>query len=92
MLSISYDTDTLTVTFSIFNCYCFNRIWYQGHNTCDHIDGITIDPEDDMFIACALNGDADYIVSQDLHLQNIKHFQRIQIIDATTFVNKIVIK
>ncbi len=54
-----------------------------------HIDGITIDPEDDMFIACALEGDADYIVSRDPHLRNIKHFQRIQIIDATTFVNKI---
>ncbi|MCD4719611.1 MAG: putative toxin-antitoxin system toxin component, PIN family [Desulfobacula sp.] len=53
-----------------------------------HIDGISLDPEDDMFIACALEGNADYIVSRDPHLRNIKHFQRIQIIDATTFVNK----
>lgn len=54
-----------------------------------HIDGITLDPKDDMFIACALEGDADYIVSRDPHLRNIKHFQRIQIVDATMFVNKI---
>jgi putative PIN family toxin of toxin-antitoxin system len=53
------------------------------------IDGITLDPKDDMFIACALEGDADYIVSRDPHLRDIKHFQRIQIIDATTFVNKV---
>ena len=53
------------------------------------IDGITEDPKDDMFIACALEGRADYIVSRDPHLRNIKHFQGIQIIDATTFVDKI---
>ncbi len=54
-----------------------------------HISGITLDPEDDMFIACALEGDADYILSRDPHLRNIKHFQRIQIIDVTAFVNKV---
>lgn len=53
------------------------------------VKGITADPKDDMFIACALEGKADYIVSRDPHLRNIKHFQRIQIIDATTFVEKI---
>ncbi len=53
------------------------------------IEGITEDPEDDMFIACALEGNADYIVSRDPHLRNIKHFQGVQIIDATTFVEKV---
>jgi len=53
------------------------------------VSGIALDPEDDMFIACALEGDADYIVSRDPHLRDIKHFQRIQIIDVTTFINKI---
>lgn len=54
-----------------------------------NIDGITEDPKDDMFIACALEGKADYIVSRDPHLRNIKHFQGIQIIDATMFISKI---
>jgi uncharacterized protein len=53
------------------------------------IDGITEDPKDDMFIACALEGKTDYIVSRDPHLRNIKHFHGIQIIDASTFINKI---
>jgi len=52
-------------------------------------DRITDDPTDNKFLACALEGKADYIVSRDPHLRNIKHFQGIQIIDATTFINKI---
>ncbi len=53
------------------------------------INDITEDPKDDMFIACALEGKAHYIVSRDPHLRNIKHFQRIQIIDASMFVRKV---
>jgi uncharacterized protein len=53
-------------------------------------DRLTDDPTDNKFLACALEGQADYIVSRDPHLRNIKHFQGIQIIDATTFVDKIV--
>jgi len=53
------------------------------------INGVTEDPNDDMFIACALEAEADYIVSRDPHLRNIKHYRRIQIIDATTFIEKV---
>ena len=53
------------------------------------INGITEDPNDDMFIACAMEADADYIVSRDPHLRNIKHYRRIQIIDASTFIEKV---
>lgn len=53
------------------------------------VKDITEDPKDDMFIACALEGNADYIVSRDPHLRNIKHYQGIQIIDATTFISKV---
>ena len=52
-------------------------------------DRITDDPTDNKFLACALEGKADFIVSRDPHLRNIKHFQGIQIIDATTFISKI---
>ena len=53
------------------------------------INGISEDPNDDMFIACAMEGDAQYIVSRDPHLRNIKHYRGIQIIDATTFIEKV---
>lgn len=52
-------------------------------------DRLTSDPTDNKFLACALEGQADYILSRDPHLRNLKHYQGIQIIDATTFVNKI---
>ena len=39
-------------------------------------------------LACALEAEADYIVSGDNHLLEIKHFQKIQIVDANAFVKK----
>ena len=50
---------------------------------------ITKDPRDNKFLACALEGGARYIVSGDHHLQEIKHFHGIQIVDARTFVQKL---
>lgn len=52
-------------------------------------DRITDDPTDNKFLACALEGRADYILSRDPHLRNLKHYQGIQILDATTFLKKI---
>jgi predicted nucleic acid-binding protein len=40
-------------------------------------------------LACALEKKADYIVSRDPHLRNIKHYHGIQIVDATTFIEKV---
>lgn len=50
---------------------------------------IKVDPTDNMFLACALEGKADYIVSRDPHLRDLKHYQTIQIIDATSFIEKV---
>jgi len=36
-------------------------------------DRIADDPTDNKFLACALEGKADYIVSRDPHLRNLKH-------------------
>lgn len=52
-------------------------------------DRITDDPTDNKFLACALEKNADYIVSRDPHLRNIKHFHGIQIVDAKTFIEKV---
>jgi putative PIN family toxin of toxin-antitoxin system len=52
-------------------------------------DKIVADPTDNKFLACALEKKADYIVSRDPHLRNLKHFHGIQIVDATTFINKV---
>jgi putative PIN family toxin of toxin-antitoxin system len=52
-------------------------------------DKIVDDPTDNKFLACALETQADYIVSGDNHLLFLKHFQRIQIVDAVTFIKKV---
>jgi putative PIN family toxin of toxin-antitoxin system len=52
-------------------------------------DKIVDDPTDNKFLACALEKKADYIVSRDPHLRNLKHFHGVQIIDATTFIEKV---
>jgi putative PIN family toxin of toxin-antitoxin system len=52
-------------------------------------DRITDDPTDNKFLACALEKNADYIVSRDPHLRNIKHFHGVQIVDAKTFIKKV---
>lgn len=52
-------------------------------------DKITDDPSDNIFLACALEGKADYIVSRDPHLRNLKQFHGIKIIDVTSFLERI---
>ena len=42
-----------------------------------------------MFLACALEAKADYIVSGDKHLREIKHFHGVRIVDVKTFVEKV---
>jgi len=54
-----------------------------------HTDKIADDPTDNKFLACALEKKADYIVSRDPHLRNLKHYHGIQIVDGTTFINKV---
>lgn len=52
-------------------------------------DRIKDDPTDNKFLACALEAKADYIVSGDNHLLELKHYQGIQIVDARTFIRKV---
>ena len=52
-------------------------------------DKIIVDPDDNKFLACALEAKADFIVSGDNHLLEIKHYHGIQIVDAKSFIKKI---
>lgn len=38
------------------------------------------DPKDNMFLACALEGRADYLITGDPHLGNLKYYHGIQIV------------
>jgi putative PIN family toxin of toxin-antitoxin system len=52
-------------------------------------DRIVEDPTDNMFLACAMEGKAEFIVSRDPHLRNLKRFQGIEIVDVRTFVERV---
>jgi uncharacterized protein len=53
------------------------------------IDRIIKDPTDNKFLACALEAKADYIVSGDKHLRDLKHFHGVKITDVKTFIEKL---
>lgn len=44
------------------------------------------DPDDDKIVACALEAGADYIISGDPHLLNLKHYRNIQIVTPKAFL------
>jgi putative PIN family toxin of toxin-antitoxin system len=47
---------------------------------------VTDDPDDDKFFAAALEGGAEYIVSGDPHLLEIKEYQSIKILAPAKFL------
>jgi putative PIN family toxin of toxin-antitoxin system len=47
---------------------------------------VSADPADDKFLACAVAGGADYIISGDAHLLIMKEYQGIRILSPTVFL------
>lgn len=53
----------------------------------EQITNIQPDPKDDRFLEAAIAGNADYIVSGDKHLLDLKVFRSIQIITGREFLD-----
>lgn len=52
--------------------------------------GATADPDDEMFLECALAADAQFIVSGDKrHLLKMREFQRVKIVSCAEFLNRL---
>lgn len=49
------------------------------------VNEIEDDPDDDIYLACAVEGAADYIVSGDGHLQDLITYQEIPIVTPRQF-------
>ena len=47
------------------------------------------DPDDDVFIECALAADADFIVSGDKHLLALKSYGNVKIVNAAEFIEMV---
>ena len=50
------------------------------------VDEVKDDPEDNKILACALEGNADFVVSGDHHLTDIGFFRGVSIVKPDTFL------
>jgi len=53
------------------------------------VKGVCRDPEDDKFISCALSASADWIVSGDKDLFDLKQYKSTKIIKASDFLKMV---
>ena len=51
------------------------------------LDVIKDDPDDNIVLACALEGKANYIVSGDQHLTSLKTYQALEIVTPAVFLS-----
>ncbi|MBI5636979.1 MAG: putative toxin-antitoxin system toxin component, PIN family [Nitrospinae bacterium] len=51
------------------------------------LDIIADDPDDNIFLECAVAGEVDYIISGGKHLKDLKNFSGIKILDPAAFLN-----
>ena len=58
-------------------------IWTPGKL---RLEAVSEDPADDIILACAVEGGADFLVSGDHHLTDLQTFQGIRIVDPATFL------
>ena len=49
------------------------------------ISVVADDPDDNVILACAVEGGADYVVSGDAHLLNLKTYRGIRVVTAREF-------
>lgn len=50
---------------------------------------VAADPDDDVFVECAVEADADFIVSGDDHLLDLDSYRGTRIVNADTFLSVI---
>ncbi len=53
------------------------------------VSAVIDDPSDDVYLACAVEGSADFIISGDRHLTDLKTFRGIPIVNPASFLKLI---
>ncbi len=54
-----------------------------------NLEVVETDPDDDKIIECAVDGEADYIVSGDSDLTNLQEYKGIEILKPHKFLKKL---
>jgi putative PIN family toxin of toxin-antitoxin system len=60
--------------------------FFEVVNVSEHVRGACRDPGDDKFISCAISANADFIVTGDKDLFDLKKYQSVRIIQAAEFI------
>ena len=55
-------------------------------DTKTNLDVVKEDPDDNILLECAIEANADYIVSGDEHLKKLKEFEKIKIVSVSEFL------
>ena len=63
-----------------------------AHVTTGHvlINPIATDPDDDRVLECAIEANADYIISGDKHLKDLGNFQGVPILTPRAFLDMLI--
>jgi len=56
------------------------------------LPGVTPDPDDDAVVSCAIEGDADYIVSGDAHLLGLEEYEGVRVVEPIEFVRVLALR
>lgn len=51
------------------------------------VRGVSRDPDDDKILACAIDGAAEYVVSGDPHLLNLREYMGVKIVTPNAFLS-----
>lgn len=54
-----------------------------------HVDVISEDPSDNMFLECAIEAEVNYLISGDRHLKGLGSFQGIEIIAPREYLSRL---
>ncbi len=61
--------------------------YQEGIYETNYLDNI--DPNDNMFLSACYESKADYLISLDKHLLNLKHFHQTLIFNPQSFLNQL---
>jgi putative PIN family toxin of toxin-antitoxin system len=59
---------------------------FEVADVSKHVKGACRDPEDDKFISCAISANANWIVTGDKDLSDLKKYEFVRIIHASDFI------
>jgi putative PIN family toxin of toxin-antitoxin system len=58
-------------------------------NPSESISVVSEDPEDNRILECAVEAEANYIVTGDFHLLKLSRYRNIEVVNAVAFLEKV---